>query len=165
MEKATKSNILSIIKEFKRIIKLNSYKIPSSDLYDHLGEVAEGVNNDKYNLNYTYTDILAQFSEIINNCNTDDKQINKSILNQINEHYKLSNASCSDEDSDEDSDGDEDGHDDEDGDNEKDNSSDKENYKSDERNTDNNEENISNILSYDKVLNNLNEVLEKSKNE
>ena len=94
------------------------------------------LNRNAYDLNFAYIDILAQFNEFIDSCNIDTTQINKSIIDQIKEHYELSNASNSEEDIDREIVSD----------NEKDSDNNEEDYESEENyNKENNTSNKNNI--------------------
>ena len=100
MKEITKSDILSVVKEFKRMIKLNKHILPLSDLEINLIELLKLLNTNKCNFYYAYTDVLAQFGKFIDNFNIDTTQISKSILNQFKKHHKPSNTSNSEDDSD-----------------------------------------------------------------
>ena len=126
-------------------------------LDNSLNELTKLLNKDMCDLNYAYIDILAQFSEFIDSCNIDTNQINKSILDQIKEHYELSNASYGEEDSEgeTDSDNNEDNYEskeDSASDNNEDNYESKEDSDNNEENsTSNNEENSTSNNTSNKI--------------
>ena len=174
MENATKSNVSSILKEFKRIIKLNKHKSLPPNLDDDLDLLTKLLRKDAFDAYYAYTDLLTQFIEYIDYCNIDTTKIKKSILDQIKKYCISKNSGISDneEDNEEDNNINED--------NEKDNNINddnniNENNEEDNNVSENNDENNSisenneisdniktNDSLYHKIMDNLNTVLEKA---
>ena len=169
MEKAKKSNIFSIIKDIKRIIKLNKHKSPSLGLDNSLNELTKLLNKGACDSRFAYLDILLQFNEFIDSCNIHTTQTNESILDQIKEHYELYNASNSEEDSDSEAESDNiaDNYElKQDNNNNEENNKENSTSNNEENSTSNNEKyNTSNKINdslYHKIMNNLNNALEKA---
>ena len=164
MAEATKNNIMSVLKEFTRIIKLNNNKtLPSeldnnktlpSELDNNLNLLTKCLEEDKFDQHYAYTDLLAQFNEYIDHCNIDSTKIKKSIFDQIKKYYNTSNPSDIETNSyDNISENDEDKNNDDDNDNDDENNEDENKVKNNIKMND---------LLYDKIMNNLNIALEKA---
>ena len=137
MGTVSKNEIINLIKELKRVIRLNKHVIISSELEDALTKLPKLINTDKCGPYYVYTDLLAQLEELIDNFNIDVNQINKSIRNQFKQYHE--NQSSEDR---------EDGENDEDDENNGDSEDDVANKKE--------------STMYNKIMNNLNTALEKA---
>ena len=101
MKNITKDDIMVLIKEIRRIIKLNKHITASPELQYAFIELPKMIKNNKCSLYYAYTDLLAQFEEFIDNYNIDVSQVTESIRKKFKEnHESLSDISSRAEDSD-----------------------------------------------------------------